>query len=72
VRPGTRTWSSSTCVTVDRVVLTTDGVHAVVDPDRLRTLLSAGAPQETVDAVAAAVEEAGAPDNYAVVVADLG
>jgi serine/threonine protein phosphatase PrpC len=56
----------------DRVVLTTDGVHAVVEPDRLRTLLSAGAPQETVDAVAAAVEEAGAPDNYAVVVADLG
>jgi protein phosphatase len=56
----------------DRVVLTTDGVHAVVEPDRLRALLGAGSPQESVDAVAAAVEEAGAPDNYAVVVADLG
>jgi DNA-binding transcriptional MerR regulator len=56
----------------DRVVLTTDGVHAVLEPDRLRALLSAGTPQESVDAVAAAVEDAGAPDNYAVVVADLG
>jgi PPM family protein phosphatase len=55
----------------DRIVLTTDGVHAVVEPDRLHTLLAAGTPRESVDAVAAAVEEAGAPDNYAVVVADL-
>jgi PPM family protein phosphatase len=56
----------------DRVVLTTDGVHAVLEPDRLHALLTAGTPQESVDAVAAAVEEAGAPDNYSVVVADLG
>jgi protein phosphatase len=55
----------------DRLVLTTDGVHAVLEPDRLRALLGSGSPRETVDAVAAAVEEAGAPDNYAVVVADL-
>ncbi len=55
----------------DRIVLTTDGVHAVLTPDRLHTLLADGTPQESVDAVAAAVEEAGAPDNYAVVVADL-
>lgn len=56
----------------DRIVLTTDGVHAVLDPDRLHILLASGTPQETVDSVAVAVEGAGAPDNYAVVVADLG
>ena len=56
----------------DRVVLTTDGVHAVLEPDALRDLLAAGTPQESVDAVADAVERAGAPDNYAIVVADLG
>jgi protein phosphatase len=56
----------------DRVVLTTDGVHAVLEPGLLHDLLSAGTPQESVDAVSAAVEDAGAPDNYAVVVADLG
>jgi PPM family protein phosphatase len=56
----------------DRIVLTTDGVHAVLAPDTLHGLLAAGTPQESVDAVAAAVEKAGAPDNYSVVVADLG
>ena len=56
----------------DRIVLTTDGVHAVLEPDRLGALLAAGTPQESVDAVATEVEAAGAPDNYAVVVADLG
>jgi serine/threonine protein phosphatase PrpC len=55
----------------DRVVLTTDGVHAVLHPDELAALLAAGTPQESVDAVAAAVEGAGAPDNYAVVVGDV-
>ncbi len=55
----------------DRLVLTTDGVHAVLDEDHLRSLLDQGTPQESVDAVAAAVEDAGAPDNYAVVIADL-
>ncbi len=56
----------------DRIVLTTDGVHAVLEPDLLRGLLATGTPQESVDAVSAAVEDAGAPDNYAVVVADVG
>lgn len=55
----------------DRLVLTTDGVHAVLERDSLPGLLGRGTPQETVDAVAAAVEDAGAPDNYAVVVADI-
>jgi serine/threonine protein phosphatase PrpC len=55
----------------DRIVLTTDGVHSVLTPDRLRAVLADGTAQESVDAVSAAVEDAGAPDNYAVVVADL-
>lgn len=55
----------------DRLVLTTDGVHAVLEPAALAVLLGHGSPQESVDAVAAAVEEAGAPDNYAVVVGDV-
>ena len=54
-----------------RIVLATDGVHAVLAPERLHALLASGTPQETVDAIGSAVEDAGAPDNYAVVVADL-
>ncbi len=54
----------------DRVVLTTDGVHSVVDD--LAPLLTASAgPQEVADAVAAAVAEVGEPDNHTIVVADL-
>jgi PPM family protein phosphatase len=55
----------------DRLVLTTDGVHGVLTEDELAELLAAGTPQESVDAVAATVEAAGAPDNYAVVVGDV-
>jgi len=54
----------------DRVVLTTDGVHSFVDD--LATLLTGTAgPQDVADAVAAAVREAGEPDNHTVVVVDL-
>jgi len=53
----------------DRFVLTTDGVHAVVPPETLADLLRADADLDRVAAdVAAAVEDAGAPDNYSVVV----
>lgn len=54
----------------DRLVLTTDGVHSWLD-DLAALLLSPAAPQEVADAVAAAVSEAGEPDNHTVVVADL-
>ncbi len=54
----------------DRLVLTTDGVHAVVD-DLAPLLLAPAAAQEVADAVAAAVAAAGEPDNHTVVVADL-
>ncbi|WP_121256395.1 MerR family transcriptional regulator [Nocardioides ferulae] len=55
----------------DRFVLTTDGVHAVLEPDALTRLLTAGTVEEAVDRVSAAVEAAGAPDNHAVVVVDV-
>jgi len=56
----------------DRLVLTTDGVHAVLDSEVLDALLTAAdTPQRVADAVADAVEDAGAPDNHTVLVADL-
>lgn len=56
----------------DRLVLTTDGVHAVLDAAELTALITADAgAQQVADAVGAAVETAGAPDNHSVVVADL-
>ena len=54
----------------DRVVLTTDGVHSYAG-DLAPLLLADAAPQEVADAVAAAVVEAGEPDNHTVVVVDL-
>jgi serine/threonine protein phosphatase PrpC len=54
----------------DRLVLTTDGVHAHVD-DLARLLLTDDGPQDVADAVAAAVVAAGEPDNHTVVVVDL-
>ena len=56
----------------DRFVLTTDGVHAVLPPGQLSSLLVGGAtPEEVVAGVEEAVRDGGAPDNYAVVVVDL-
>ncbi|WP_036493249.1 MULTISPECIES: MerR family transcriptional regulator [Nocardioides] len=54
----------------DRLVLTTDGVHSFVD-DLAPLLAAATAPQGVADAVAAAVADAGEPDNHAIVVVDL-
>lgn len=56
----------------DRLVLTGDGVHAVLEPDHLATLMVAqGDPDDVGQAIADAVEQAGAPDNYALIVVDL-
>ncbi|MFC8799292.1 PP2C family protein-serine/threonine phosphatase [Promicromonospora sp. NPDC057138] len=56
----------------DRLVLTADGVHAVLEPGQLvRLLTGPGEPDDVTQRVAEAVEAAGAPDNYLVVVADL-
>jgi len=54
----------------DRLVLTTDGVHTCVG-NLARILTMAVGPQEVADRVAAAVSDAGEPDNHTVVVADL-
>jgi len=54
----------------DRLVLTTDGVHSWVD-DLHIVLVTKASPQEVADEVAAAVAEAGEPDNHTIVVADL-
>ncbi|MDO9454812.1 PP2C family serine/threonine-protein phosphatase, partial [Nocardioides sp.] len=56
----------------DRFVLTSDGVHARLEPGALTSLLVADvSPDEVVAAVRAAVVAAGADDNHAVVVVDL-
>lgn len=55
----------------DRLVLTSDGVHAVLPAEELAALLAGGDPEDVADRVVAAVEAAGAPDNFALVVADL-
>jgi protein phosphatase len=56
----------------DRIVLTGDGVHAVLEPGHLVALLTGrGDPDDVGEAVADAVEAAGAPDNYALVVVDV-
>ena len=56
----------------DRFVLTTDGVHAVLPPADLSSLLLDGSSvEDVVTRVESAVLDAGAPDNYAIVVVDL-
>ena len=56
----------------DRFVLTTDGVHSVLQPRQLaELLLMPGSPDAVAEAVEAAVLSAGAPDNYGVVVVDV-
>ncbi len=56
----------------DRLVLTTDGVHAMLAPDVLAGLLLAdGSPEDVVASVVSAVRDAGEPDNHAVVVVDV-
>ena len=56
----------------DRLGLTGDGVHVVLEPDKLVTLMvQPGDPDDVGQAIADAVERAAAPDNYALIVVDL-
>lgn len=56
----------------DRLVLTTDGVHSVLEKEALWALFATiHDPQAAADAVASAVAAAGEPDNHTVVVVDL-
>lgn len=54
----------------DRLVLTTDGVHSVVE-DLAAMLASPATAQQVADDVADAVVAAGEPDNHTIVVVDL-
>ncbi|WP_040164199.1 MerR family transcriptional regulator [Microbacterium gorillae] len=54
----------------DRFVLTTDGVHALFSSAELCALLD-GDADEAAGAITAAVESAGAPDNYAAIIVDV-
>lgn len=57
----------------DRLVLTSDGIHAVLTAEELgEALLAGSAPEQTAQDLARRTLEAGAPDNLAAVVADLG
>ncbi|UQN29358.1 MerR family transcriptional regulator [Brachybacterium kimchii] len=62
-----------TLVAGDRLVLMSDGIHAVLSPEVLGEVLLAGAaPERTAQDLARRTLEAGAPDNLAAIVADLG
>ncbi|MFE5776141.1 MerR family transcriptional regulator [Brachybacterium sp. NPDC056505] len=62
-----------TLVAGDRLVLTSDGIHAVLSPEVLGEVLLAGAaPERTAQDLSRRTLEAGAPDNLAAIVADLG
>ena len=57
----------------DRFVLTSDGVHSFVEAGELESMMTRDADLETVaNEIAAAVEGAGAPDNFSLVLVDVG
>lgn len=56
----------------DRYLLCSDGLHAVIAEERLREVLEAEAdPQDAVDRFVRLVNDGGAPDNIACVLADV-
>jgi serine/threonine protein phosphatase PrpC/DNA-binding transcriptional MerR regulator len=55
----------------DRIVLVSDGVHAVLSAQSLgEALLAGGSPQDVVERLSRRTLEAGAPDNLAVIIVD--
>ncbi len=55
----------------DRFVLTSDGVHAVLAPDELSSLMLLDDAETAAGNIVDAVEKAGAPDNYSVVMVEV-
>ena len=55
----------------DRLVLTTDGVHALFSASDFAALLDEEDPDAAVTAVEGAVADAGEPDNHTIVVVDI-
>lgn len=57
----------------DRLLLSTDGVHAVLPSVRIEEILTAATSVAAArDELAAAIEHAGAPDNAAAVIIEIG
>lgn len=74
IAPGLSTDPDVVGITVqrgDRLVLTTDGVHALFPDAGFGRLLTAAEAEAAVASVVAAVRDAGAPDNHAIVVIDV-
>jgi len=55
----------------DRLVLCTDGLHGVLDDEAVLGIAGAGAVQVAADALVAAANEAGGPDNVTVMVVEV-
>lgn len=55
----------------DRYLLSSDGLHRVVDADTIKDVLGAEEPQAAVDRLVALANAAGGPDNISCVVAHL-
>jgi protein phosphatase len=55
----------------DRYLLSSDGLHAVLDLGTIRRVLAADEPQQAVDRLVQLANDAGGPDNISCVVAHL-
>ena len=55
----------------DRMMLTSDGAHGVIDEDSLRELLNRGADlKTTVESIIAGARERGGPDNVSCIIVE--
>jgi PPM family protein phosphatase len=63
--------SLRTALPGDRYLLCSDGLSAVVEPAAVARALAVGDPDQVVEKLIGLAREAGAPDNVAVVVADV-
>jgi serine/threonine protein phosphatase PrpC len=55
----------------DRYLLSSDGLHGVVDIETVKEVLASEEPQQAVDRLVALANAAGGPDNISCVVAHL-
>jgi protein phosphatase len=55
----------------DRYLLSSDGLHRVVDVDTIKEVLTTEEPQHAVDRLVAVANAAGGPDNVSCVVAHI-
>ena len=55
----------------DRLLLCTDGVHDVLEDDKIRAILPGGTPAEAVARISERVLDLGAPDNFSIICVDV-